>query len=239
MAQQGVDLEPDQRQSAEDLGARGQTVLYLSVASRLLGLITLADRLRPEAIEVVEAIQRRGLGVTLLTGDCAAVAQAIAEQIHLSPDQVQAEMSPQAKLEQVQQLQQQGHRVALVGDGINDAPALAQADVGISLRSGTDIAVETADVILMTDHLSDLVAVLKLSQATVAKIRQNLTWAFAYNLVMIPLAAGLLLPTLGIGLSPVLAAGLMAASSVTVVVNSLSLGWGTDRWRGEQTPSDP
>lgn len=239
IAQQGVDLGTDHRQPAEDLGARGQTVLYLSVAGRLLGLIALADRLRPEAVEVVEAIQRRGLGVTLLTGDCAAVAQAIAEQIHLSPDQVRAEMSPQAKLDQVQQLQQQGHRVALVGDGINDAPALAQANVGISLRSGTDIAVETADVILMTDHLSDLVAVLKLSQATVAKIRQNLTWAFAYNLVMIPLAAGLLLPTLGIGLSPVVAAGLMAASSVTVVVNSLSLGWGTDRWRGEQTPSDP
>ncbi|MEB3252668.1 MAG: heavy metal translocating P-type ATPase [Cyanobacteriota bacterium] len=235
MVQQGVAVEAGDRQQADHLAARGQTALYLGMAGQLLGLITLADRLRPEAVEVVEEIQRRGLGVTLLTGDCAAVAEAIAEPIHLSADQVRSEMSPQAKLEQVQELQQQGHVVALVGDGINDAPALAQANVGISLRSGTDIAVETADVILMTDHLSGLVEVLKLSQATVTKIRQNLAWAFAYNLVMIPLAAGLLLPTLGIGLSPVVAAGLMAASSVTVVVNSLSLRWGMDRWQGGET----
>jgi Cu2+-exporting ATPase len=235
MVQQGVAVEAGDRQQADHLAARGQTALYLGMAGQLLGLITLADRLRPEAVEVVEEIQRRGLGVTLLTGDCAAVAEAIAEPIHLSADQVRSEMSPQAKLEQVQELQQQGHVVALVGDGINDAPALAQANVGISLRSGTDIAVETADVILMTDHLSGLVEVLKLSQTTVAKIRQNLAWAFAYNLVMIPLAAGLLLPTLGIGLSPVVAAGLMAASSVTVVVNSLSLRWGMDRWQGGET----
>jgi Cu2+-exporting ATPase len=235
MVQQGVAVEAGDRQQADHLAARGQTALYLGMAGQLLGLITLADRLRPEAVEVVEEIQRRGLGVTLLTGDCAAVAEAISEPIHLSADQVRSEMSPQAKLEQVQELQQQGHVVALVGDGINDAPALAQANVGISLRSGTDIAVETADVILMTDHLSGLVEVLKLSQTTVAKIRQNLAWAFAYNLVMIPLAAGLLLPTLGIGLSPVVAAGLMAASSVTVVVNSLSLRWGMDRWQGGET----
>ncbi len=239
MVQQGVAVEAGHRQQADHLASSGQTALYLGMAGQLLGLIALADRLRPEAVEVVEEIQRRGLGVTLLTGDCAAVAQAIAEQIHLSPDQVQAEMSPQAKLGQVQLLQQQGHQVALVGDGINDAPALAQANVGISLRSGTDIAVETADVILMTDHLSGLVEILKLSQLTVAKIRQNLAWAFAYNLVMIPLAAGLLLPTPGIGLSPVVAAGLMAASSVTVVVNSLSLGWGRPGGDGNRLANGP
>ncbi|MEB3314368.1 MAG: heavy metal translocating P-type ATPase [Cyanobacteriota bacterium] len=237
MAQQGVALLAAERLPVEQWAASGQTVVYLSLADQLVGLIAVADRLRPEAIQVVAEIQRRGLGVTLLTGDRAAVAQAIAEQVHLSPDQVQAEMSPQAKLEQVQQLQQQGHIVAVVGDGINDAPALTQAHVGLSFHSGTDIAVETADVILMADHLSGLVEVLNLSQATVAKIRQNLVWAFAYNLVMIPLAAGLLLPTLGIGLSPVLAAGLMAFSSVAVVVNSLSLRWGWGDRRADRPVS--
>jgi Cu2+-exporting ATPase len=237
MAQQGVALAAAAPLPLERWAASGQTVVYLSLADQLLGLIALADPLRPEAVQVVADIQRRGLGITLLTGDRAAVAQAIAEQVHLSPDQVQAEMSPQAKLEQVQQLQQQGHVVALLGDGINDAPALAQADVGLSFHAGTDIAVETADVILMSDHLSGLVEVLNLSQATVAKIRQNLVWAFAYNLVMVPLAAGLLLPSLAIGLSPVLAAGLMAFSSVAVVVNSLSLRWGWGDGRADQPVS--
>jgi Cu2+-exporting ATPase len=237
MAQQGVDLAAAAPLPLEGWAASGQTLVYLRLADQLLGLIALADPLRPEAVQVVADIQRRGLGITLLTGDRAAVAQAIAEQVHLSPDQVQAEMSPQAKLEQVQQLQQQGHVVALLGDGINDAPALAQADVGLSFHAGTDIAVETADVILMSDHLSGLVEVLNLSQATVAKIRQNLVWAFAYNLVMVPLAAGLLLPSLAIGLSPVLAAGLMAFSSVAVVVNSLSLRWGWGDGRADQPVS--
>ena len=163
-----------------------------------------------------------------------AVATAIADQICLPSSAVQAEMLPQAKVEVVRQLQQQGHIVAVVGDGINDAPALAQADVGISFSSGTDLAVETADVILITNRLASLLDALELSRATVSKIRQNLAWAFTYNLVMLPLAAGFMLPTLGVSLSPVLAAGLMAFSSVAVVVNSLTLPWS---WRRNLPPA--
>jgi Cu2+-exporting ATPase len=151
------------------------------------------------------------------------VADAIAAQLSLSPDQVVAAVSPQGKVDAIRQLQAEGHTVALMGDGINDAPALAQADVGISLYSATDIAMETADVILMGDQLSGVLDTLTLSHATFNKIRQNLVWAFAYNLVAIPLAAGVLLPTAGFSLSPAAAGGMMAFSSVAVVVNSLLL----------------
>lgn len=228
MEQQGIELPMTARSQAEALAALGQTVVFLSLADQLLGLLVVSDPLRQDARQVVHSLQQRGLGVMVLTGDRSAVAGAIADHIHLPPSAIRAEMLPQAKVEVVRQLQQQGHIVALVGDGINDAPALAQADVGISFAAGTDIAVETADVILMTNRLTSLLDTLALSQATVSKIRQNLAWAFTYNLVTIPLAAGLLLPTLGLSLSPVLAAGLMAFSSVAVVVNSLSLygSWG-------------
>jgi Cu2+-exporting ATPase len=172
---------------------------------------------------VVQQLQDRGLTVQLLSGDRATVALAIAAQLHLPADQVIAEASPQDKVATLQALQAAGHTVALVGDGLNDAPALAQADVGISLQASTDIAVDTADVILMANHLSGLIDTLNLSRATVGKIRQNLAWAFAYNAIAIPLAAGILLPTLGTSLSPAAAGGLMAFSSVTVVVNSLLL----------------
>jgi Cu2+-exporting ATPase len=161
--------------------------------------------------------------VQVLTGDRQPVADAIAAQLHLASEQVMAEVSPQEKVEAVRKWQDKGYTVALVGDGINDAPALAQADVGISLHSGTDIAMETADVILMGDQLAGVLETLTLSRATFNKIRQNLGWAFAYNLVGIPLAAGILLPTAGFSLSPAAAGGLMAFSSVSVVLNSLLL----------------
>jgi Cu2+-exporting ATPase len=222
MAQQGVDLAAA-AESVSWLETTGQTVVYISLGQQLVGLIAIADPLRDEAAAVVQELQLRGLAVNLLTGDCQAVAEIIAQQLHLSPDQVRAEVSPQGKVEAIQQWQAAGHTVALVGDGINDAPALAQANVGLSLYSSTDIAVETADVILMADRLSGVVDALDLSHATVGKIRQNLAWAFAYNLIAIPLAAGVLLPSLKISLSPAAAGGLMAFSSVTVVVNSLLL----------------
>ncbi|QQE63880.1 ATPase [Leptolyngbya sp. BL0902] len=223
LQQQDITIPESVLAAVEALEQNGQTVVYLGLGQTLVGYLAIADSLRPEAAAVVQQLQERGLAVYLLSGDRSAVAQAIAAQLHLPADQVMAEASPQAKVAALQALQADGHTVALVGDGLNDAPALAQADVGVSLQSSTDIAVDTADVILMANHLSGLLETLDLSRATVGKIRQNLTWAFAYNLITIPLAAGVLLPSFGTSLSPAAAGGLMAFSSVTVVVNSLLL----------------
>lgn len=223
LEQQGITLAEAVLTAVQALEQNGQTVVYIGLGSDLVGYLAIADPLRPEAASVVQQLQNRGLTVQLLSGDRSTVAQAIAAQVNLTADQVIAEASPQQKVAAIQTLQAAGHTVALVGDGLNDAPALAQADVGVSLQASTDIAVDTADVILMANHLSGLLDTLDLSHATVGKIRQNLAWAFAYNLIAIPLAAGILLPTLGTSLSPAAAGGLMAFSSVTVVGNSLLL----------------
>ncbi|MGF1516301.1 MAG: heavy metal translocating P-type ATPase [Nodosilinea sp.] len=223
MTQREMMLDADLQDRAKALAEAGQTVVYVALGDAVVGLVAIADQLRPDAVAVVKDLQDQGLQVRVLTGDRKEVAGAIAAQLHLKPDQITAEVSPQGKVDAIRQLQDSGHTVALVGDGINDAPALAQADVGISLHSGTDIAMETADVILMGDQLSGLLETLTLSRATFNKIRQNLAWAFAYNLVAIPLAAGVLLPTAGVSLSPAAAGGMMAFSSVAVVVNSLLL----------------
>jgi Cu2+-exporting ATPase len=223
MEKQDVAIPSEILDQARTLGDNGKTPIFVALGDRLVGLLAIADVLREDAADVVADLQRRGLSVQVLTGDRKEVAGAIAAQLNLTPDQVIAEVSPQEKVAAVRDLQDKGQTVALVGDGINDAPALAQADVGISLNSGTDIAMETADVILMRDQLSGLLETLSLSRATFNKIRQNLGWAFAYNLIGIPLAAGVLLPTAGFSLSPAAAGGLMAFSSVTVVLNSLLL----------------
>ncbi|WP_035987250.1 heavy metal translocating P-type ATPase [Leptolyngbya sp. KIOST-1] len=223
MIEREMMLDADVQDQAKARAEAGQTVVYVALGDAVVGLVAIADQLRPDAAAVVKDLQDQGLQVRVLTGDRKEVAGAIAAQIHLNPDQVTAEVSPQGKVDAIRQLQDSGHTVALMGDGINDAPALAQADVGISLHSGTDIAMETADVILMGDQLSALLETLTLSRATFNKIRQNLAWAFAYNLVAIPLAAGVLLPTAGVSLTPAAAGGMMAFSSVAVVVNSLLL----------------
>ncbi len=223
MTERGLELSAAVQTQVTDLANAGQTVVYVALGDQVVGLLAIADQLRPDAAQVVQGLQQQGLQVQVLTGDRPEVARAIATQLHLDPNQVRADVSPQGKVDVIRQLQSAHHAVALVGDGINDAPALAQADVGISLHSGTDIAMETADVILMGDHLSGVLDTLALSRATFNKIRQNLAWAFAYNLVAIPLAAGVLLPTVGISLSPAAAGGMMAFSSVAVVVNSLLL----------------
>jgi Cu2+-exporting ATPase len=223
LGQRGITIPDTVLDPVQALEQNGQTVVYIGLGTDLVGYLAIADQLRPEAASVVQHLQGRGLAVQLLSGDRSTVAQAIAAQVNLPAEQVIAEASPQQKVSTIQALQSAGHTVALVGDGLNDAPALAQADVGISLQGSTDIAVDTADVILMANHLSGLLETLDLSRATVHKIRQNLAWAFAYNLIAIPLAAGILLPSLGTSLSPAAAGGLMAFSSVTVVVNSLLL----------------
>jgi P-type Cu2+ transporter len=161
--------------------------------------------------------------VLMLTGDRLETAQAVAHRLGIAPDNVIAEVLPEGKATAIAALQAQAQQVGMVGDGINDAPALAQSDVGIALKSGTEVAVETAGIVLMGDRLTDVVESIRLSRATFRKIQQNLGWAFGYNLLGIPLAAGILLPAWGIALSPAAAGALMAFSSVSVVTNSLLL----------------
>jgi len=223
LQQHQIAVDPTLQQQATDLSSQGKTVVYVAVAGVLAGLIAVVDRLRADARETVESLQKMGFQVRMITGDRRETAQAIAQSLGLAADTVLAEVHPAAKAQAIAQLQAAGHRVAMVGDGINDAPALAQAEVGLALHSGTDVAMETADIILMGDRLLDVVEAIRLSRATFNKIRQNLFWAFAYNIVGIPLAAGILLPTLGILLSPAAAGAMMALSSISVVSNSLLL----------------
>lgn len=219
LAQHEIQVPP----SAQLWESAGKTLVYVSVAEQLAGVIAVEDKLRPEAQQTVAALQKMGLRVMMLTGDRQTVAAAVAQTLGLSSADILADVRPAGKSAVIAQLQAQGQSVAMVGDGINDAPALAQADVGISLHSATDVAIEAADIVLMRDRLSAVTEAIYLSRATFNKIRQNLFWAFAYNILGIPAAAGLLLPSFGIALSPATAGAFMAFSSVSVVMNSLLL----------------
>ena len=206
---------------AAELAATGKTPLYCVRDGQLLGLLALADTLKPGSREAVAAFRRLGLSVTLLTGDNARTAAHMAEQAGI--DTVIAEVLPQDKEREIRRLQEAGLKVAMVGDGINDAPALARADVGIALGAGTDIAMESADVVLMKNDLRDAVAAIELSRAVLGNIRQNLFWAFFYNSVGIPVAAGVFYGLWGWTLNPMIAAAAMSLSSVSVVSNALRL----------------
>lgn len=219
----GITVSEAILRQARELAVFGKTVVYVAVGDAICGIIAVADRLRADAKATVERLQRLGLRVMLLTGDTREAADVVARELGLTASDVLANVCPQDKAAALARLQEKGYRVAMVGDGINDAPALAQADCGIALHSGTAVAVETAGIILMQDRLLDVVASIELSRSTFNKIRQNLFWAFIYNLLAIPLAAGVLLPTTGIALSPAAAGALMAFSSVSVVLNSLLL----------------
>jgi P-type Cu2+ transporter len=218
---QGIEINQQQESQAQSLARAGKTVTYLANETTLQGLIALEDSLRPDAIPTVQQLQSLKLNTVLLTGDRPEVAQAIAQKLQIS--QVFAEIKPEEKAQIIQSLQQDNQIVAMIGDGINDAPALAQADVGIALQGGTDVAIATADIVLMQNQLQDVIKSLELSRATVHKIKQNLAWALAYNVLAIPIAAGVLLPQYGVLLSPVWAAVAMASSSLIVVTNSLLL----------------
>ena len=220
---QGITIDTPAAQQARSLAQMGKTVVFVACDGILSGLIAVADTLREDAVETVNTLKKMGLQVILLTGDTREAAIAIAQPLNLDPEQILAGVRPEGKAKAIAQLQTHGHRVAMVGDGINDAPALAQAEVGIALHSGTDVAVETAGIVLMRDRLLDVVESIRLSRATFNTIRQNLFWAFAYNVLGIPLAAGFLLPAFGILLSPASAGAMMAFSSVSVVSNSLLL----------------
>jgi Cu2+-exporting ATPase len=201
----------------------GKTLVYVTIDSKVVGLMAMSDPLKTDAKSTVSQLQNLGLRVILLTGDRQSVANAIAIELNLKSEDIFAEVRPEGKVNLIQSLQQLGQVVAMVGDGINDAPALAQADIGIGLQTGTDVANETADIVLMRNSLISIVDSIQLSRATFNKIRQNLFWAFGYNILAIPLAAGFLFPQFGILLSPSTAGALMALSSVTVVTNSLLL----------------
>ena len=221
LAAQGISLPPALAAQAEALLAQAKTVLYVAVAGQPAGLLGVADTVRATSAEAIRQLQQRGLEVVMITGDNAQTAAKVAEQVGIK--RYFAEVLPQDKAQQVKQLQAEGRTVAMVGDGINDAPALAQANIGLAMGSGTDVAMEAAGITLMRADLRSVVTALDLSRQTMRTIRQNLFFAFIYNLLGIPIAAGLLYPIWGIRLSPMLAAGAMALSSVSVLTNSLRL----------------
>ena len=237
LAQNGVSLaamEADAHRLAED----GKTPLFFAESGHLLGCIAVADVVKPDSAKAIAALRRMGRRVVLLTGDNQRTANAIARQIGV--DQVIAQVLPQDKAKCVAQLQQQGQRVAMVGDGVNDAPALAQADVGLAIGAGTDIAIESADVVLMKSSLLDIPAAMDLSRAVLRNIKQNLFWAFFYNSIGIPVAAGVLYPALHLTLNPMLAAAAMSLSSVCVVSNALRLrGWKPPAFPDQPAPTAP
>ena len=237
LAQNGVSLaamEADAHRLAED----GKTPLFFAESGRLLGCVAVADVVKPDSAKAIAALRRMGRRVVLLTGDNQRTANAIARQIGV--DQVIAQVLPQDKAKCVAQLQQQGQRVAMVGDGVNDAPALAQADVGLAIGAGTDIAIESADVVLMKSSLLDIPAAMDLSRAVLRSIKQNLFWAFFYNSIGIPVAAGVLYPALHLTLNPMLAAAAMSLSSVCVVSNALRLrGWKPPVFPDQPAPTAP
>ncbi|MBI4211875.1 MAG: copper-translocating P-type ATPase [Deltaproteobacteria bacterium] len=206
---------------AQALQTEGQTVVFLAYDTKVLGLIGIADPLKPSAKDAIRFFHREGLRVVMLTGDHRTTAEAIARQVGI--DAVHAEVLPEAKANHVRELQSKGYRVAMAGDGINDAPALTQADVGIAMGTGTDVAIESAGVTLVKGDLMGIVRALKLSRATMRNIRQNLFFAFFYNMLGVPVAAGVLYPFFGILLSPVIAAAAMSLSSVSVIGNALRL----------------
>jgi Cu+-exporting ATPase len=206
---------------AEELRREGQTVVFVAVGGAPAGLLGVADPVKATTPEAVRQLHAEGVAVVMLTGDGRATAEAVAMQLGI--DRVIAEVLPEQKAEVVQRLRAEGRTVAMAGDGINDAPALAAADVGIAMGTGTDVAMESAGVTLVKGDLRGIARARALSRATVRNIRQNLFFAFAYNLLGVPVAAGVLYPVFGVLLSPMLAAAAMSLSSVSVVANALRL----------------
>ncbi len=222
LTEAGIDTAPIS-EAAEETARAGRTAALVAIDGRVAGLLAIADTIKPESAEAIRRLHDAGLQVWMITGDRAAVARAIGTQVGIRPDHVLAEVRPEEKAAKVAELQAGGALVAMVGDGVNDAPALARADLGVAIGTGADVALEASDITLVGDDLRSVAAAIRLSRATMRTIRQNLGWAFGYNVLLIPVAAGLLYPLTGWLLSPALAAGAMALSSVSVVTNSLRL----------------
>src|SRR6185503_14922292 len=206
---------------ADELRRQGQTVMYVAIDGAVAGLLGVADPIKPSAGEAIRALRADGLRIVMLTGDNRTTAEAVARQLGLDPGDVIAEVLPAQKAAAVAELKASGHLVAMAGDGINDAPALAAADVGIAMSTGADVAIESAGIALLGGDLRGLVRARRLSRATMRNIRQNLVLAFVYNVLGIPIAAGVLYPAFGLVLSPMLASAAMSASSVSVIGNAL------------------
>jgi P-type Cu+ transporter len=209
------------RQQVSAPDAKQGTLVYVSIDRKFSGSLALSDPLKPSASEAIAQLKREGLKVVMLTGDNRSIAEAVSRELGI--DEFEAEILPQHKAEAVKTLQTQGRVVAMAGDGINDAPALAQANVGIAMGTGTDVAIESAGITLLKGDLAAIIRARKLSRATMKNIRQNLFFAFVYNSIGVPIAAGILYPFFGVLLSPILAAAAMSFSSVSVITNSLRL----------------
>jgi Cu+-exporting ATPase len=220
LASSGVDLARSP-EAALALAGEGKTPMFVAVDGAYAGMIAVADPLKPSSVRAVRVLRSMGIAVAMITGDSLGTARAIAKQAGI--DRVLAEVLPKDKADEVRKLQSEGRKVAMVGDGINDAPALAQADLGIAIGSGTDVAMESADIVLMRSNLEDVPTALELSRRVIRNIKQNLFWAFGYNVLGIPVAAGLLHAFGGPLLNPIIAAAAMSLSSISVLANALRL----------------
>lgn len=206
---------------SDALASEGKTPMYIAINDKIAGIIAVADTVKENSLKAIEKLHEMGIEVAMITGDNKRTAEAIAKQVGI--DRVMSEVLPEDKANEVEKLQNENRKVAMVGDGINDAPALAQADVGIAIGSGTDVAMESADIVLMRSDLMDVPTAVQLSKSTIRNIRQNLFWAFAYNTAGIPIAMGILFLFGGPLLSPMFAAAAMSFSSISVLLNALRL----------------
>ena len=214
-------IEVTMEEELNKLASQGKTPMYMALDGEFLGVIAVADTVKEESIEAIRELKERGYKIGMITGDNKVTAEAVGKQVGI--DIIFSEVTPEDKYLKVKELQEQGRNVAMVGDGINDSPALVQANIGIAIGGGTDIAMESADIVLMKKTLKDVIVAMELSDATMRNIKQNLFWAFIYNSLGIPVAAGVLYPFTGHLLNPMIAGGAMAMSSVSVVSNALRL----------------
>ncbi|HAK42980.1 MAG TPA: heavy metal translocating P-type ATPase, partial [Clostridium sp.] len=220
MVEKSIDIS-SLGETSDRLASEGKTPMYIAIDGRLAGIIAVADTVKSSSKKAIESLHEMGIKVAMITGDNKRTADAIAKQVGI--DIVLSEVLPEDKANEVKKLQEGGNRVGMVGDGINDAPALAQADIGIAIGSGTDVAIESADIVLMRSDLMDVISAIKLSKATIKNIKENLFWAFGYNVLGIPVAMGLLHIFGGPLLNPMIAAAAMSLSSVSVLTNALRL----------------
>jgi P-type Cu+ transporter len=207
--------------SSDQLANEGKTPMYIAIDGEIAGIIAVADTVKETSLKAIQKLHKMGIEVAMITGDNKRTAQAIAKQVGI--DRVLSEVLPEDKASEVKKLQEEGKKVAMVGDGINDAPALAQADIGIAIGSGTDVAMESADIVLMRSDLMDVPTAVELSKATIRNVKQNLFWAFAYNIIGVPIAMGVLYLFGGPLLNPMIAGAAMSLSSVSVLLNALRL----------------